>query len=96
VRIDTAHGFVFVTLDEAAAPLAEALGEVPPWLARADLAHARLKRAHRLAYDVAARWTVVVANFQESLRSSSNDRRAPPMGTSDDRGNAATLGPRAP
>jgi Rieske 2Fe-2S family protein len=67
VRIDTAHGFVFVTLDDAAPPLADALGEVPPWIARAELAHARLKRAHRLAYDVAARWTIVVENFQESL-----------------------------
>jgi Rieske 2Fe-2S family protein len=67
VRLETAHGFVFVTLDDAAPPLVEALGEVPPWLARADLAHARLKRAHRIAYDVAARWTVVVENFQESL-----------------------------
>ena len=67
VRIETAHGFVFVTLDEAAPALAEALGETPPWLARADLAHAHLKRAHRVAYDVAARWTIVVENFQESL-----------------------------
>ena len=69
VRIDTAHGFVFVTLDDAATPLTDALGEVPPWIARADLAHepSRLKRVHRLAYDVAARWTMVVENFQESL-----------------------------
>ena len=67
VRIDTAHGFVFVNLDNHAPPLAEALGETPPWFDRADLAHARLKRAHRVAYDIAARWAIVVENFQESL-----------------------------
>ena len=65
VRIDTALGFVFVTLDDHAPPLAEALGEPPPWLARASLD--RLKRVHRTLYDVAARWTIVVENFQESL-----------------------------
>lgn len=65
VRLDVALGFVFVTLDAGAPPLTEALGETPPWLARADLA--RLRRARRVAYDVAARWTIVVENFQESL-----------------------------
>ena len=65
VRVDTALGFVFVTLDETAPPLAEALGETPPWFARAELA--RLRRANRVSYDVAARWTLVVENFQESL-----------------------------
>ena len=65
VRVETALGFVFVTLDDAAAPLAEALGETPPWLARADLA--RLRRVRRFAYDVEARWTAVIENFQESM-----------------------------
>lgn len=65
VRVDTAHGFVFVTLDDAAPPLAEALGELPPWLGRADLG--RLTRARRVAYDVEASWNLVVENFQESL-----------------------------
>jgi Rieske 2Fe-2S family protein len=67
VRIDTALGFVFVTLDDDAPPLAEAIGEAPPWLARADLANAKLRRARRVAYDVAARWTIVVEDIQESL-----------------------------
>jgi len=69
VRIDTALGFVFVTLDAAAPPLREhALGETPPWLARAWLGNAtQLKRVRRVVYDVAARWTIVVENFQESL-----------------------------
>ncbi|HSO34916.1 MAG TPA: aromatic ring-hydroxylating dioxygenase subunit alpha, partial [Labilithrix sp.] len=65
VRVGTAHGFVFVTLDDAAPSLEESLGELPPWLARADLG--RLRRVGRTAYDVAARWNLVVENFQESL-----------------------------
>ena len=65
VRVETALGFLFVTLAEDAPPLTEALGELPPWFARADLS--RLRRARRVAYDVAARWSLVVENFQESL-----------------------------
>ncbi len=68
VRLETALGFVFVTLDAAAPPLADAIGEAPPWLARAWLGSTtQLKRVRRVAYDVAARWTIVVENFQESL-----------------------------
>lgn len=65
VRVAEAHGFVFVTLHADAPPLAEALGELPPWIGRAALD--RLKRARRVAYDVAANWKIVVENFQESL-----------------------------
>ena len=65
VRLGVAHGFVFVTLDDAAPPLAEALGTMPPWLERANLG--QLRRARRVAYDVAAGWSLVVENFQESL-----------------------------
>ena len=65
VRVETSRGFVFVTLDEAAPALSEALGDVPPWLDRADLT--RLKRARRIAYDVGAPWNLVAENFQESL-----------------------------
>lgn len=63
VRVQVEHGFVFVNLDPDARPLD--LGELPPWLERADFS--RLKRARRVAYDVEARWTIVVENFQESL-----------------------------
>jgi len=71
-RVDTALGFVFVTLDAdddaATPPLAEALGEAPPWLERAGLgAPGRLRRARRVSYDVAARLSIVLENFQESL-----------------------------
>ena len=56
VRVDTALGFVFVALDDAAPPLAEALGEAPPWLERAGLgAPGRLRPARRVSYDVGAR-----------------------------------------
>ena len=48
VRLGLAHGFVFVTVDDAAPPLEEALGAPPPWLERADLG--RLRRARRVAY----------------------------------------------
>jgi Rieske 2Fe-2S family protein len=65
VRVATAHGFVFVTLSTDAPPLDQALGTVPPWIARADLS--RLVRARRVAYEVAADWKIVVENFQESL-----------------------------
>lgn len=66
VSLAIAHGFVFVTLEDANVipPLAEALGEVPPWLARALPA---LRRSRRVAYDVEAHYGLVLENFQESL-----------------------------
>ncbi|MDB4945232.1 MAG: Phenylpropionate dioxygenase [Labilithrix sp.] len=65
VRLAVAHGFVFVTLEADAPPLEDVLGEVPPWLLRADLD--RLVRAHHVTYEIAARLSVVLENFQESL-----------------------------
>jgi Rieske 2Fe-2S family protein len=59
-----------VTLDEAAPPLEHALGEVPPWLVALGErleSGAPLLRSRRVAFDVAARWTLVLENFQESL-----------------------------
>ena len=68
VRVDDAFGFVFVTLDDAAPPLEEAIGEVPPWLGRARaVADGELVRVRRVVYDIAARSSVVLENFQESL-----------------------------
>lgn len=66
VRTGVAHGFVFVTLDEAAPPLESALGEVPPWLALLG-ERGNLRRSRRVAFDVAARFPHVLENFQESL-----------------------------
>ncbi|MGC4079509.1 MAG: aromatic ring-hydroxylating dioxygenase subunit alpha [Rubrivivax sp.] len=65
VRLEQHSGFLFVTLSSDAPPLAEAYGEAPPWLARANLSN--LLRARRVAYDVEADWKIVVENFQESL-----------------------------
>ncbi len=67
VRLAVAHGFVFVTLDADAPALDEALGEVPPWLVALGARAGRLRRARRVAYDVAARWSLLLENFQESL-----------------------------
>ncbi len=65
VRLGEALGFLFVTLDASAPPLAEALGEAPPWLA---LAHAGpLRLARRVSYDVGASIGIVLENFQESI-----------------------------
>lgn len=64
-RVEVARGFVFVNLDSLAPSLEDALGETPPWLARANLS--KLKRARRTAFDVDANWKLVVENFQESL-----------------------------
>ena len=72
VRVEVAHGFVFVTLDHASVPLADALGEMPPWFADAELAG--LRRARRVAYEVEARWTVVVEDLQAGL-TPEEDRR---------------------
>ena len=64
VRVAEWQGFVFVALDERAPPLGEWMGEVPPPLANAKLAHAR--RARRVSWETAANWKLLVANFQES------------------------------
>gem|GEM_PF-357985 len=68
VRVATTLGFVFVTLDEHEVALDEALGAPPPWLGRSEsLARGALRRVHRVAYDIDARMSVVLENFQESL-----------------------------
>jgi Rieske 2Fe-2S family protein len=64
-RIEIVHGFVFVSLDDREMDD----DELPPWFARADLS--RLRRARRVAYEVAADIQLVIENFQESLHFSS-------------------------
>jgi Rieske 2Fe-2S family protein len=63
-RVDVFAGLLFATVDPDAPPLAEAMGEVPPWLPRAALPLAKI--AHRAQWLVAANWKLVVENFQES------------------------------
>jgi len=64
VRVEVWQGFVFVTEGRDVPALAEFLGDVPPWLTRAPLAHA--ERVHSSEYEVAANWKLLVENFQES------------------------------
>jgi len=63
-RVDVLHGFVFVCLDEAAAPLRAALAGAPDWLTGAQLNHLRLGRS--VSHGVNANWKLLVENFQES------------------------------
>jgi Rieske 2Fe-2S family protein len=61
VRVASWQGFVFVCLDEQAPALEPWMGEAPAWIDTA-----LLRRSRRIAYDVAANWKLLVANFQES------------------------------
>ena len=63
VRLETWQGFVFISLDPGAAPLARQLGDLPEHFDRFDLS--ALKRAKRIEYDVAANWKVIGENYSE-------------------------------
>ncbi len=63
-RVDLWRGFVFVCLDARTPPLAESLGETPPWLDDATLSS--IRRGRRVSYEVNANWKLLVENFQES------------------------------
>lgn len=56
-------GHLFLNLAERPAPLSDHLGELPdrfrPW------GMGGLRRAHRLVYDVAANWKLILQNFSE-------------------------------
>lgn len=57
------EGFVWVNLGAEVPPLAEELGGL--WTCFARYGVGRLRRAHRIAYDVAANWKLLVENFSE-------------------------------
>jgi Rieske 2Fe-2S family protein len=65
VRVGTWDGFVFVAMAPAGPGLADQLGALPdrfrPWRM------GELVRAHRVVYDVAANWKLVVQNYNECL-----------------------------
>lgn len=65
VACETWDGHVFINLADSPAPLTAQLGELParfrPW------AMQDLRLAHRLVYDVAANWKLVVQNYNECL-----------------------------
>jgi Rieske 2Fe-2S family protein len=63
-RVDAFAGLVFVTRDDAAPSLADAVRGAPAFLGRADLA--RLRVGHRACWETAANWKLVVENFQEA------------------------------
>jgi len=62
--VDTWGPFVFVNADPDAAPLAEALGEMPALVAELLDVHA-LEFRHRVDWEVDANWKVVCENFLE-------------------------------
>jgi len=65
VRAGVWDGFVFVCLSQAGPSLEEHLSTLPdkfrPWQM------GNLKRAHRIEYDIAANWKLVVQNYNECL-----------------------------
>jgi glycine betaine catabolism A len=63
VATEVWRGFVFVNLDPKARPLAETLGGLLRRAAPYPLEH--LRRAHRVEYDIAANWKLIVQNANE-------------------------------
>ena len=63
VRLDTWQGFVFLSLDPAAAPLSEQLGDLVDHWSRFDFRG--LRSAKRVEYEVAANWKFVAENYSE-------------------------------
>jgi Rieske 2Fe-2S family protein len=65
VACDTWDGHIFVNLGDAPPPLTDQLGELPrrfaPWRMH------ELLPAHRIEYDVAANWKLIVQNYNECL-----------------------------
>jgi Rieske 2Fe-2S family protein len=62
VRLELFHGFIFVNLDEQAAPLATFFKELP------DLTRFRIDElvcGKRIEYDVAANWKLICENYSE-------------------------------
>lgn len=63
VRAESWGGFVFVTLDPEARPLAEALGDLPTRLAGYDLEAWTVQRSQ--PYHINANWKLVAENYME-------------------------------
>jgi len=65
VACETWDGHIFINLADSPLPLADQLGELPerfrPWGMQ------DLRRAHRIEYDVATNWKLVVQNYNECL-----------------------------
>ena len=65
IRVDTWGPFVFVNPDADAAPLAEALGDVPAQRRRASLDVDALEFRFRSEFEVDANWKIACENFLE-------------------------------
>jgi Rieske 2Fe-2S family protein len=65
VACETWDGHIFVNLDDVPGPLAAQLGDLPQRFAPWRMQDLRL--AHRLEYDIAANWKLVVQNYNECL-----------------------------
>lgn len=63
VALETWRGFVFVNLSPHPEPLAKALGGLPARVANYPLE--TLRRTHRVVYEIAANWKLVVQNANE-------------------------------
>jgi phenylpropionate dioxygenase-like ring-hydroxylating dioxygenase large terminal subunit len=65
VAVDSWGPFVFVNPDLAAAPLSEALGDLPRTVAAAGLDIERLRFHRRVPYTIAANWKIGIENYLE-------------------------------
>jgi nitrite reductase/ring-hydroxylating ferredoxin subunit len=65
LRLERWGPFRFVSLDDAAPPLAELLGEIPEHVAAAGLSVDELVFHHRADWEVAANWKIACENFLE-------------------------------
>ena len=65
VACDTWDGHIFINLAPQPAPLGEQLADLPSRFAPWRMAD--LRRAHRIEYDVATNWKLVVQNYNECL-----------------------------
>lgn len=63
VPVEAMHGWLFVNVSGSARPWAEHMGNFPDLVARFD--PARLVRAARTEYEVAANWKLLTENYQE-------------------------------
>jgi choline monooxygenase len=63
IRLEVWAGFVYITLNPAAAPLKEFLGDLPEKLAPYNLADMRV--AWRTRYDLSCNWKIYVENAME-------------------------------
>ena len=63
IAVDAWRGFVFANLDPKPTPLLESLGGLPDQLRHFPLE--RLRRTHRVEYDIHANWKLIIQNANE-------------------------------